>query len=95
MSIENHEFGDGCIRVANSHKDFVRIRLIGRDKLFHLNKLDALAIAKHFKIDRESLSNDINELIDRTYGFSDLNSVETLNSLLIELKQIVGDGEER
>lgn len=64
MSIENHKWSDGQLLLVAHSDDEIHLEFTLIPEMFSFNKQDAIAIAKHFNEDRESLVLKIKELLD-------------------------------
>jgi hypothetical protein len=64
MSIENHKWSDGQLLLLAHSDDEIHLEFTLIPEMFSFNKQDAIAIAKRFNEDRESLVEGIKEIID-------------------------------
>lgn len=71
MSIENHKWSDGQLLLLAHSDDEIHLEFTLIPEIFSFNKQDAIAIAKHFNEDRESLVLKIKELIAEYQDFAD------------------------
>jgi hypothetical protein len=66
MSITTHNWSDGQLLLLSHSDDEIDLEFTLIPEVFSFNKQDAIAIAKHFNVDRESLVEGIKELIATT-----------------------------
>ena len=97
MSIENHKWSELNIKSAKEFHGAIQVKLnyeeshdVYFEENLYINKLDSLAIAKHFNQDRESLEVKIKALI-ALYEFGEEHIGERSYNLVKELNKLLTD----
>jgi hypothetical protein len=90
MSIENHNWSDGQLLLLGHSDDEIHLEFTLIPEIFSFNKQDAIAIAKHFNVDNESLVEGIKELIDNLLECDSKSLWSTSNrAIAVKLQKLI------